>query len=163
MGKKKKKQTESTEKKKSSIFSAVAMVVSRFGIRVVVYALVAIAFFYGITKAYEFGYSLFTTGAVESGEGTDVLVTINEDMTDREIGQLLENKGLVQESEIFVIQAALYTSSSVKIYPGTYTLNTAQTPQEMIAIMSVEPETEEETTMFYLGLDEDETEDKNGQ
>ena len=154
---KKKKQTENNEKKKGSLFNAIVMVVSRFGLRIAIYSLVAVAFFYGITKAYQFGYGLFTADAMESGDGTDVLVTIQKDMTDAEIGQLLESKGLVEDSSTFVVQAKLYTGSRVKIYPGTYTLNTSQTPREMIEIMSVEPETEEETTAFYLGLDEEES------
>ena len=154
---KKKKQTENKEKKKGSIFSAIVMVVSRFGIRIAIYSLVAVGFFYGITKAYQFGYSMFTAEAMEAGDGTDVLVTIQEDMTDAEIGQLLESKGLVEDRNSFVVQAKLYTGSRVKIYPGTYTLNTAMTPKEMIEVMSVEPETEEESTAFYLGLDEEET------
>lgn len=155
MAEKQAKKELAKNKKKKNMLSAVATVVSRFGVRIILYSLVAILFYYGITKAYAFGYRMFTTKAVSVEPGTDVLVNIAKDMTTEEIGELLESKGLVRDASVFVVQAALYTSEKYPIYPGTYTLNTSQTPKEMIAVMSVEPETEEETTALALGLEPD--------
>ncbi len=71
-------------------------------------------------------------------------------MTKEEIASLLVSKGLVEDKNTFLVQTALYTSDRYPIQPGSYTLNTAQTPEEMLAVMTVQPETEEETTALAL-------------
>lgn len=142
-------------KQRKSMLNAITMVVSRFGVRIIIYSLIAILFYYGITRAYAFGYRVFTTRAVSAEPGVDVLVNIQKDMTNDEIGELLESKGLVRDASVFVVQAALYTNSKYQIQPGTYTLNTSLTPKDMIAIMTVEPEVEEETTALALGQEKE--------
>lgn len=136
--------------KKDSVktLNAITMVVSRFGIRIIVYSALILLFYFGINKAYNFGYSLFTTKAVAAGPGVDITVTIQKDMTHGEIADLLKSKGLIRDTTVFVVQAKMYTSSEYPIQPGTYELNTSQTMREMIEAMIVEVETETETTVF---------------
>lgn len=88
--------------------------------------------------AYLFGYRVFTETAVTSEEeGTDKVVQITGDMGEKDIGELLENKGLIRDSVLFVVQLKL-SSYSNKIKPGTYTLNTSMASREMMQIMSAE-------------------------
>ena len=144
------KQKKTQKHKNNYTLSTITMVVSRFGVRIIVYSLLAILFYYGITKAYDLGYQAFTVKAVDSGEGTEILVNIRKGMTKEEIASLLVSKGLVEDKNTFLVQTALYTSDRYPIQPGSYTLNTAQTPEEMLAVMTVQPETEEETTALAL-------------
>ena len=76
-------------------------------------------------------------------------MNIRKGMTKEEIASLLVSKGLV-EDRIPSWFRPLYTSDRYPIQPGSYTLNTAQTPEEMLAVMTVQPETEEETTALAL-------------
>ena len=62
------KQKKTQKHKNNYTLSTITMVVSRFGVRIIVYSLLAILFYYGITKAYDFGYQAFTVKAVDSGE-----------------------------------------------------------------------------------------------
>ena len=117
------KQKKTQKHKNNYTLSTITMVVSRFGVRIIVYSLLAILFYYGITKAYDFGYQAFTVKAVDSGEGTEILVNIRKGMTKEEIASLLVSKGLVEDKNTFLVQTALYTSDRYPIQPGSYTLN----------------------------------------
>lgn len=90
---------------------------------------------------YDFGYRVFTEPAVESEPGRDVLVQITETTSARELGQILERKGLVRDGNLFFLQLKLSVYSK-KIVPGVYTLNTSMTAKEMMVVMAPAPSTE---------------------
>lgn len=87
------------------------------------------------TTAYDFGYRVFTESAMEEEPGTDVLVQVKSGMSGRELGQLLENKGLVRDENLFYLQLR-FSAYYNRIHSGTYTLNTSMTPKEMIVEMA---------------------------
>lgn len=87
------------------------------------------------TTAYDFGYRVFTESAMEEEPGTDVLVQVKSGMSGRELGQLLEKKGLVRDANLFYLQLRLSAYNN-RIHSGTYTLNTSMTPKEMIMEMA---------------------------
>lgn len=94
-------------------------------------------------KAYDFGYGIFSQEAVSLPPGKDVAVTVSEGMSGQELGQLLENKGLVKDANVFYIQFLL-SKEKEKLMAGSYLLNTSQTAEEMLKIMAGEAaETEE--------------------
>ncbi len=109
--------------------------------RLVLYLAVIVILAVAARTAFSFGYSVFADEAMEPEPGTDVVVTITKDMTDSEVGDLMENKGLVKSRLIFLLRAAVY---DYQIYPGTYVLNTSQTLSEMIEQMSLSSEGEGE-------------------
>lgn len=93
--------------------------------------------------AYQFGYRVFTEEPMSTEEGSDVIVRIESDMDEVDIGNLLEEKGLVRDGILFLAQLKL-SSYSNKLKPGVYTLNTSMTAKEMMQVMSpAEKETEE--------------------
>ncbi len=94
--------------------------------------------------AFDFGYRVFTESPMEQTPGTDVIVTIEDGMDAKEIGELLKEKKLIRDENLFFFQLNL-SAYADEIIPGTYTLNTSLTAKEMIIIMSTEPETEEST------------------
>ncbi len=91
------------------------------------------------TFCYDFGYRVFTETAVEEAPGTDVVVQVAEDMSEGEIGDMLEEEGLIRDSKLFFAQLKL-SAYSGKLLPGTYTLNTSMTGKEMIAVMGTRAE-----------------------
>ena len=139
--------------KKSGGIPVIAKLVGSVGHRILLVVVIVIVFYYAITRAYSFGYSVFLDQSTGAGAGTDVIVSVEEDMTDRELGDLLYKKGLIRDPQIFSIQIKLYTSKSYAIRPGVYKLNTAQTSREMIEAMAETlPAAENETQV--LGLKE---------
>ena len=84
---------------------------------------------------YDFGYRVFTEPAISKQPGTDILVDVTDKMSEKEIGQLLEDKGLVKDGNLFYLQLKL-SAYSKKLVPGIYTLNTSMTAKEMMVVMA---------------------------
>jgi UPF0755 protein len=72
------------------------------------------------------------------------MVLVKEDMSQKEIAEMLEEKGLVRDSRLFLLQLKL-SAYSGKLIPGVYTLNTSMEPKEMMVVMATVPEAETET------------------
>ena len=94
--------------------------------------------------AYDYGYRIFSEPPVSMGEGRVVEVTIGDDTSVKEIGEILENKGLVRDGKLFIFQELL-SENRGKISAGKYNLNTNMTADEMIRIMA-NADYEEEAT-----------------
>ena len=127
------KSTKSTKSKKYKNKAVFRFVEISFSILIVL--VVFIGVFKASTYFYEFGYRIFTEKAVDEYPGEDVEVLIHEGDSAFDIGKILEEKGLVKDSNLYVAQ--YYLSAYVdEILPGTYTLNTSMTAKEMMDIMS---------------------------
>jgi len=113
--------------------------------KVVIAAVVLMLIYRYSIMAYDYGYRIFGEEAVDAEPGRDVTVEVSESDTARDIGQMLEQKGLIRDAMLFVIQEKLADLDN-GIAPGTYELNTAMTIEEMMDIMaaaSQETEAEE--------------------
>lgn len=91
------------------------------------------------TFAYDYGYRIFAETPVDREPGIDVNVAIVEGKSVSEIGQLLQEKGLIRDGRLFILQEKL-SEYAGDLRPGQYTLNTSQTPYEMMAIMAATDE-----------------------
>lgn len=89
--------------------------------------------------AYELGYRVFTEPALEKTPGRDLTVEVKKGMSALEMGNLLEEKRLVDNGLLFAIQLQI-SDYRDKIKAGKYTLNTSQTAKEMMQVMSEEIE-----------------------
>ena len=96
----------------------------------------------GALKAYDFGYRIFTEEPVSSGVGVDVEVSIPEGSGAMDIGEILEDRGLIRDHRLFFLQESL-SKYHGKVKPGKYTLSTAMTAEEMLAVMA--PEDDEDS------------------
>lgn len=96
------------------------------------------------STAYDFGYRVFTEPAIDKAPGKDVNVSITSDLTPKDLGLILEDKGLVRDGNLFAVQMELsiYSMKPAKkkhqLIPGTYTLNTSMTSREMMEAMATE-------------------------
>lgn len=111
-------------------------------IKVVVIAAVIVLVFRGATKAYDFGYRVFADEPVSVSGGRTITVGIAEGASVKEIAQMLEEKGLIEDAKLFVVQELL-SAYHGEILPGIYDLSTDMTAEQMLAIMST-PVGEEE-------------------
>ncbi|RKJ65720.1 aminodeoxychorismate lyase [Roseburia sp. 1XD42-69] len=95
--------------------------------------------------SFDFGYRVFTEKAMTTEENAkDKVVRITSDMGAKEIGDLLESKELIRDSNLFVVQLML-SAYKDDMKPGTYTLSTSMTAKEMMQVISAEEEEETET------------------
>lgn len=87
--------------------------------------------------AYNLGYRVFTEPAMDESLGRDVMVEVDQNMSDWDLGIELEEKGLVENHLLFTIQLKL-SSYKKDIKPGLYTLNTSMTAKELMQVMAKE-------------------------
>lgn len=125
--------------KVTSMIAAVTGAVLR-----VVVAVAAVYLIYrGAGICYDYGYRIFTEPAMTVGEGRTVTVSVTEDMSAMDIGEMLEEKGLVRDARLFVLQ--YYLSEYVKdVQPGTFELSTAMTAEDIMEAMAQSGEEEGE-------------------
>lgn len=121
---------------------------------ILVMLIVVIGLFQVGSYCYDFGYRVFTEEPVDKEPGRDVVVQITDDMSEREIGKMLEEKGLVEDGKLFFAQLKL-SAYSGDLIPGVYTLNTSMTAKEMMVVMATAEE--EETENSEAGASEEDT------
>lgn len=111
-------------------------------IKIAVIAAVVVFVFRGATQAYDFGYRVFADQPVSVSGGRTITVGISENASVKEIAEMLEEKGLIEDSKLFVMQELLSAYHN-KILPGIYDLSTDMTAEQMLEVMST-PAGEEE-------------------
>lgn len=89
------------------------------------------------TSAYEYGYRVFTEEPVSQGEGRTISVSVEEPVSVKDVGKMLEERGLIRDANLFVIQELLSENHN-KIQPGIYDLSTAMTAEEMLSVMAAD-------------------------
>lgn len=115
-------------------------------IKMVVLVLIVTHVVRGATAAYDYGFRVFAEEPMEVGEGRIISVSIGNSDSAKEVGEMLQDKGLIRDANLFRIQEFL-SEHHGKIQPGIYDLSTSMTAQDMLAVIAVEPEeTEEEDT-----------------
>ena len=122
------------------IRKAAGMIIS-ISLQMIVCVIAVILIYDAGNKGFAFGESIFTPEAVSSkANGKDLLVIVEEGASDLDVARLLESKGLIKDYKVFLVQAKLYKA---EMHPGTYTLNTSMTSEEMLELLMQEPETGE--------------------
>lgn len=115
-------------------------------IKVVVLICAATYIMRAATAAYDYGYRIFTEKPVSLGEGRIISVSVEDPVSVMEIGTMLEERGLIRDAKLFVMQELL-SENHGKIQPGIYDLSTAMTAEEMMDVMAADaPEEGEEDT-----------------
>ena len=116
-------------------FMAIAAMLVRLFI-----VLVLISFIYKLGfGAYDFGYRVFAEEPITGEPGRNIDVTIPMGSSAMDIGEILENSGLIRDKNLFFLQERL-SEYHGKLAPGDYTLNTSQTAQDMMEIMAKDEE-----------------------
>lgn len=111
-------------------------------LKIAIAAVVIIAVFKCAVGAYDFGFQVFADIPVSAGEGRTVSVIISANQDTKDIGALLEEKGLIKDKKLFYVQEKLSEYKDM-IQPGTYELSTAMSVEEMLEVMCNAEEEEE--------------------
>lgn len=123
--------------------SAIIRTVINISINILVLAIVALLTISYAGKAYEFGRDIFDEHAIDTVENAkNVVVTIPKGASSQDIAKIVEEEGLVENKYVFLVQLIL-SDYKDEIEPGTYTVTTANTPTEIMQVLSktIEEET----------------------
>lgn len=104
-------------------------------------------------KAYDYGYRVFAEEPMSVGEGRTISVYVEETASVKEIGEMLQEKGLIRDANLFLIQELL-SENHGKLQPGIYDLNTSMTSEEMMGVMAAAAETEDLTGIDVPSVEE---------
>ena len=84
------------------------------------------------SRAYTFGHNIFDEQALDTVDNARVTeVTIPDNVSVQELTDIIYQRGLINDKPIFYFQVLL-SDYKGKFVGGTYTLNTAMTPTEMM-------------------------------
>lgn len=112
--------------------------------KVVLFSFIIMYIFRMSTAAYDYGYRVFTEPPLTYGEGRIISVYIEDGSSALDVGEMLQEKGLIRDGKLFMVQELL-SEHHDNIQPGVYDLSTAMTAQEILEVIAQEPETDEET------------------
>lgn len=124
------------KEKKDNVGYRVALFGVRGLLKVLLIVCLVVVLIYFCKKAYGLGYEVFNQDAVDSGDGRKVTVTVTEDMSVYDIGKMLRAEGLLEESPAAFWVQELISDYHNQILPGTYSLNTAMTPDDIISALA---------------------------
>ncbi len=87
-------------------------------------------------RFYVIGYSIFAQRPLaEEGMGKEAEIEVTENMSVRQIANQLKKEELIEDADLFRLQER-FSNYHGKVEPGTYTLSSEMTPDEMLAVMS---------------------------
>ncbi len=112
-------------------------------IKIVVFIFIAMFVIRTATAAYDYGFRVFAEKPMDVGEGRTISVSIGNADSAKEVGEMLQERGLIRDATLFRIQELL-SENHGKIRPGIYDLTTAMTAQEMLEVIAAKPDEEEE-------------------
>ena len=104
-------------------------------LRAVIAVAVVAVIYKGAMRGYEFGYKVFADEPMTTGEGRSVTVTVTEGMSAKEMGELLYDRGLIDDKQLFSVQYML-SEYRKDLKAGTYELSTSMTVDEMLKTMA---------------------------
>ena len=130
-----------SEKKRDAGYRA-ALTGAKGTVRLLIYVCVILMIILAAKTSYQFGHDVFAEEPVASrGKGKEVTVQVRSGMEAKELGELLKDNGLIDESLlVFEVQYRLsgYYGGWLErvLMRFTDVLNTAQTVDEMLEILA---------------------------
>ena len=103
-------------------------------IKIAILAAVVVFVFRGATQADQ---------PVSVSGGRTITIGVSENASVREVAQMLEERGLIEDSKLFIVQELLSAYHN-KILPGIYDLSTDMTAEQMLEVMSTPTQAEGE-------------------
>lgn len=95
----------------------------------------------GVKLAYGYGHGLLYERAMEKEPGREISLEIRQGESAGEIANKLQELGLIDNTQAFVLKVKLYHTS---LLPGSYTLSTAMTQLQMLDYIAEEGQKNQE-------------------
>ena len=84
---------------------------------------------------YRYTHAVFSDAALEEEPGKMVRVKIPEDVSGKQLAKVLEENGLIEDANVFLIQMKMADFGET-VKAGAYELSTSMSPSEMFKILS---------------------------
>ena len=112
-------------------------------LNVIFYAVALFLIYRACIFAYDFSFQVFGNETVDTGEGRNALITINEGASSMEIASKLEMNKIIKNRYSFYIKVKLLNS---EIKAGTFIVNSSMTYDQILKVITnyknaVDPET----------------------
>ena len=104
-------------------------------LRVAVFVAIVLGMIYLGQTTYRYTRAVFSDEALEEAPGKTVNVKISETVTGKELAEVLETNGLIEDALVFQLQMKM-AGFGEKVEADTYELNTSMAPSEMFKILS---------------------------
>ena len=112
-----------------------ALRVGSIFLKVAIFILICLGLVYLGQTAYKYTHAVFSEEAMEEAPGKAIKITIPEDVSVKKFAAVLEEKGLIEDSGVFLVQMKMAKFGDT-VKKGTYELNTSMKPSEMFKILS---------------------------
>ena len=126
-------------------------------IKISLVALVVVGLYKLLLFSYDIGYKIFAAEALDREPGISRSVAIADGKSVKEIGEILEDKGLVEYGWLFPVQE-MFSDYHGDLKPGVYELSTAMTPYQMMEIMASGEQQETQSALEALTSKEEDME-----
>lgn len=93
------------------------------------------------TKSYNFGNAIFDNTGRDKAPGVDVEVVIAPGDSVSDVSAYLYRQKLIKDKTIFRIQSMIYEAD---FKPGTYTINSSSSGEDIISTLSAEEKVSED-------------------
>lgn len=128
------------ERQSDSLGYRVALTGVKGILRILIYICLIVFMIYFGQRAYALGREVFHQVPVDTGEGRKVTVTVTDSMSVYDIGRMLRAEGLLDESATAFWVQEFISGYHNQLLPGTYTLRTSMTADDMIPILAQDAE-----------------------
>lgn len=93
-------------------------------------------------RGYKFGQDIFSEEGYALSPGTDITISISSGESNMDVAKKLESNGVIADKMVFWVQCFVYEA---KFKPGHHVVNNSAKAEDIIELLSKEPETEENT------------------
>ena len=115
-------------------------------LQILIYICLIVVMIYFGQRAYSLGREVFHQIPVDTGEGRKVTVQVTDSMSAYDIGRMLRAEGLLDESALAFWVQEFISGYHNQLLPGTYTLRTSMTADDMFPILAQAPEDDSDNT-----------------
>ena len=108
-------------------------------LKCILWSVLIFGVFQGAKFSYEYGKAIFMDEAMtDVGVNDDVEVLVLDGATAKRVGEQLEDAGVVEDSNLFYIQAVL-SGMSTDMVGGTYIFNSSMKPSKILDMLQTGP------------------------
>ena len=112
-----------------------AMRVGSICLKVAMLVLIVLGIIYLGQTTYRYTRAVFGNEAYEEAPGKNAKVNVPQDISAKEMAEILEENGLIEDAKVFYIQMKMEDFGDT-VKAGEYELNSSMSPAEMFRILS---------------------------
>lgn len=104
-------------------------------LKVALFVLIVLGIVYLGQTTYQYTRAVFSDEAYEAEPGKNATIKIPADITSKELAEILEENGLIEDAVVFGYQMKMADFGDT-VKAGEYELSSSMTPSEMFQILS---------------------------